>query len=244
MTFGKAVRLVSVAAIAVGVFGGVPSGAGQSLALLPDVPRAEAQGATPVYKPPLRGAPGGRVGGGTRGISGDTVVVSVLAPDHTGLTSEESPTLYWFVSKSTDLPVEITVTDPDDPAPVLELRLTGPTQAGIRKVALADHGARLRPGVTYQWYVALVPDPKRRARDILSGGTITRVALADGLREKLEGAQPWERPAMYAEAGLWYDAVAEIHRLIAATPGDPSLKTQRASLIAQVGLKAIADHEP
>ena len=43
----------------------------------------------PVYKPPLRGAPGGRVGGGTRGTPRDLFVLSALAPDHSGLTVQE-----------------------------------------------------------------------------------------------------------------------------------------------------------
>ena len=240
MTYAKAVRIMSVGAMAAGA---VLFGGGRLLALLPDVTRAEAQGTTPVYKPPLRGAPGGRVGGGTRGIPGETIKLSVVAPDHTGLTTEESPTLYWFVSKATDLPVEVTVTDPDETSPVLELRLSGPSAAGVHKIALADHGVRLRPGVTYQWYVALVPDPQRRSRDILAGGTIQRVALADDVRAKLTQAQPAERPAIYAEAGLWYDALAEIHRLIATAPGDAALKEQRAALIGQVGLKEVTNFE-
>jgi hypothetical protein len=224
-------RHLSVAAV---VAGAVLAGGSPFAALT--VPQAEAQAATPVYKPPLRGAPGGRVGGGTRGGSGDTLSVSVVAPDHTGLTTEESPTLYWFVSKTTDLPVEVTVTDPDDATPVLELRLPGPTAAGVRKIALADHDARLRPGVTYQWHVALIPDPRRRSRDILASGTIERVALTEDVRARLAQAGPEARPAIYAEAGLWYDAVAEIHRLIATRPGDVSLRQQRAALIGEAGL--------
>ena len=49
--------------------------------------------AAPLYKPPLRGAPGGRVGGGTRGSEREVFVLSVLAPDHTGLTLNEQPSL-------------------------------------------------------------------------------------------------------------------------------------------------------
>ena len=47
----------------------------------------------PVYKPPVRGAPGGRVGGGTRGTD-QTFVLSVVAPNHTGLTMQEQPELF------------------------------------------------------------------------------------------------------------------------------------------------------
>src|SRR5512134_1193228 len=55
----------------------------------------------PVYKPPLRGAPRGRIGGGTRGTGLDSLALSVLAPDHSGLTIREQPSLYWIISNPT-----------------------------------------------------------------------------------------------------------------------------------------------
>ena len=54
----------------------------------------------PVYKPPQRGAPGGRVGGSSRGIGDRLLTLSVLAPDHTGLTVREQPSLYWYLSST------------------------------------------------------------------------------------------------------------------------------------------------
>ena len=61
------------------------------------------------YKPPLRGAPLTRVGGGTRGV-GNVLAVNVLAPNDTGLTTQEKPTIYWFASQPVDKPVELTIT--------------------------------------------------------------------------------------------------------------------------------------
>ena len=81
-------------------------------------------GAMPLlsYKVPLRGAPATRVGGGTRGAAEATFALSVLAPDHTGYTVREKPTIYWYVSKAiTTSPVELTVTAPDEIEPLLEL---------------------------------------------------------------------------------------------------------------------------
>src|SRR5437879_462045 len=49
-------------------------------------------GFAPIYKPPLRGAPSGRVGGGTRGGSSGpdrSVVLSVLTPTDAGWTTQE-----------------------------------------------------------------------------------------------------------------------------------------------------------
>src|SRR5436190_9662156 len=56
-----------------------------------------------IYKPPKRGAPGGREGAGTRGSkepimrgAREPLTLAVLAPqDHTGLTAQEQPVLYW-----------------------------------------------------------------------------------------------------------------------------------------------------
>ena len=231
MRYLKAALLVSVVPLVA-----IPVAVGSQGAPLPQLARAEAQQAAPVYKPPLRGAPGGRVGGGTRGISRDTFVLSVLAPNHTGLTASEQPALYWFISKATTLPVEVTVTEADGADPALETRLTAPVSAGIQSIRLADHGVRLKPGVVYQWHVAVVADPNRRSRDILASGTIERVEAPEPLRTRVASAKPHELPAIYAEAGLWYDAVAAASDLIAAAPENAELRKHRTALLTQVGL--------
>jgi hypothetical protein len=197
----------------------------------------------PVYQPPPRGAPGGRVGGSSRGLEDRLPVLSVLAPDHTGLTVQEQPFLYWYLSKSTTYPVELTIIDNQTIQPLVEKRLSGPIQPGIQRVQLADYGLRLSPGVPYRWSVALVVDPDNRSRDILAGGFIERIALPEALRTQLAGAGKARAPFIYAEAGLWYDSLAAISELIDAAPNTPVLRRQRASLLAQVGLSEIAEHD-
>ena len=205
-------------------------------------------GAVPVYKPPLRGAPGGRVGGGTRGVGGSTrgteravFVLSVLAPDHTGLTMSEQPSLYWFISSRAPSPVEVTVVDPRATKPLMEIRLSSPVEAGVHRIRLADHNVRLEPGVAYRWYVAVVPDANRRAKDFLTGGAIERIEPPEGLQAKLAKAGRTETPSLYAEAGLWYDAIAAVSALIDSAPSDPVLRRQRAAMLTQVGLPEIGD---
>ena len=195
----------------------------------------------PVYKPPLRGAPGGRVGGGTRGTERAMFVLSVLAPDHTGLTISEQPSLYWFISRGTPSLVEVTVVDPRAAKPLLEVRLPPPVAPGVHRIRLSDHNIRLERGVAYRWYVAVVPDADRRARDFLTGGAIERAEIPEELRARLTKAGPGELPALYAEAGLWYDAIAALSALIEGAPGDQALRRQRAAMLAQVGLPEIAE---
>jgi len=192
--------------------------------------------AEPVYKPPMRGAPGGRVGGGTRGTGREAFVLSVVAPSHTGLTTSEQPELFWFISSSSSYPVELTIVDPQKTDPLLELRIEPPVSPGFHKIRLADHKIRLAPGIPYQWYVAVVPDSGRRSKDILAGGSIERVSPPDGLSAKVAQAGKNDLPSVYAEAGLWYDAVAALSELIDRTPTDRSLLDQRSALLRQAGL--------
>ena len=190
----------------------------------------------PIYNPPSRGAPGGRIGGGTRGGGQNVFVLSVLAPDHSGFTTSEQPSLYWFISKPTSLPVELTVMDPQGVNPILETQLPPPTNAGIQRVQLAEYNVHLAPGTAYRWFVAVVPDADRRSKDILAGGAIERVDLPEDVKAKLAKASDKEVPFIYAQAGLWYDALKSISDLIDAAPQNQELRNQRTALLKQVGL--------
>ena len=200
------------------------------------LPLFAADATFPVYSPPSRGAPGGRIGGGTRGGGQNVFVLSVLAPDHSAFTTTEQPSLYWYISKPTSLPVELTVMDPQGVKPILETQLPFPTKAGIQRVRLADYNVHLAPGAAYRWFVAVVPDADRRSKDILAGGAIERVDLQEDVKTKVAKASDKELPFVYAQAGLWYDALKSISDLIDAAPQNQDLHNQRTALLKQVGL--------
>lgn len=203
--------------------------------------QGQASASAPVYKPPLRGAPRGRIGGGTRGVGAETLVLSVLAPDHQGQTASEQPSLYWYISSATAYRVELTLMDPRATDPLLEAKIPGPITAGLQRFDLTAHGVRLEPGVPYRWYVAVVVDPDRRSKDVLAGGVIERVELSAQAQQQLAQARKDEAPSIYAAAGLWYDALTASSELIQASPGDPAPRQQRAALLAQVGLREVGE---
>jgi hypothetical protein len=207
----------------------------------PSPTQGDAKSAPPVvYKPPLRGAPGGRVGGGTRG-TGNVFVLSALAPDHMGVTASEQPALYWFISAATSLPVELAIIDPQGVKPLFERRLSGPIDKGVHRIDLAELGVRLAPGVAYRWSVTVIPDANRRSRDILAAATIERADVPSEIRSKLDGTRKEDLAAVYAEAGFWYEALASISERIERTPGDEALRQQRAQLLSQVGLPDVSE---
>jgi hypothetical protein len=189
------------------------------------------------YRPPLRGAPGGRVGGGSRG--GGAVSVTALIPEGRALTSLEQPSLSWYLSSTTPAPVEVTISDDRAVKPLLEVRLPQPVQPGVQRVRLADYGVKLEPGVQYKWFVTVVIDPARRSRDVLAGGTIERVEPSSELSARLAGARPEALPMIYAEAGLWYDALGAIADLLDQAPNDQTIREGRAQLLSQAGLPKV-----
>ena len=194
---------------------------------------------TPIYKPPLLGAPATRVGGASRSGPAGDLVLSVLAPESTGLTSRARPTLYWYVAKRLAGPLEFALNDEHSIKPLVEMKVNA-TQPGIQALPLTYP---LQPGVEYQWVIAAVVDPGQRAGDLIAGGAIRRVELPADLAGRLNRAGSSEQPALYAEYGFWYDALAELSEQIEAHPADPRRREHRAALLEQVGLHAIAQQD-
>jgi hypothetical protein len=194
----------------------------------------------PLYQPPRRGAPGGRVGGGTRGPLTGVPLLFALVPDHVAVTAEEQPPLVWYLSKPTSFPMEFTVGEAMGVEPILEVALSSPTEAGIHILSLAQYDLRLETGKTYQWFVSLIPDPARRSKDIIAGGMLEVERLPENIAEAVKQATPHDATMLLAKAGFWYDAMGVISHEIQANPTDRALHDVRAALLEQVDLNTVA----
>lgn len=194
----------------------------------------------PVYKPPMRGAPVGRIAGGTRGMHLENdFLLCVLTPDHTGLTSQSQPSLYYFLGKPSSHPVEITLIEDNEIHPLFEQRVVSPEAKGVHALHLRDYDFHLEKDKVYKWFVAIIPDPDSRSKDILSWGAVKMVDIPENLALEISDSESSMKPMIYAEAGLWYDAFAEISRLIEIQPAKKEFRRQRAALLDQVGLSDI-----
>jgi hypothetical protein len=194
----------------------------------------------PIYKPPLRGAPGGRVGGASRSavhITTPLPVIELFAPaDHAGVTATATPTLLYFVSRPVTWPAQFTISAPMQPAPVLETTVPSPGAAGIYALRPGDYRVRLRPGIVYTWSVSIVLDPRAWSRNIVASGTIVFDPTVD---TSAAGAMPpLRRAALLAGAGVWYDAVAA-----AAEAQNLDRHAALDALIKEVGLTQAAAYE-
>jgi hypothetical protein len=161
--------------------------------------------------------------------------IRALAPDHTGLTASEAPTLFWTLSGDTPLRVELVLTEPGVERPLLDVAQGG-AAAGLHALSLAQHGVRLETGRTYRWYATLIRDPEDRSDEVVSGGEIRRVTLPDDLERRLSEEPAGRRAHLLAEAGLFYDALATLSTWAAEQPDASEPRRHRDALLASVGL--------
>lgn len=192
--------------------------------------------APPVYKPPVRGAPASRVGGGSRSVGTEIARVYVLAPPDIGFTTKAKPDLFWFVPEATGAKVFLTVYTDDPNKPLLEQALPAVTSPGIQRVKLSDFGLELQQRVEYRWRISLVSDSENRQARAIAAGAIQRTNPWPKLQTRLQNQDALGRAHVYAEEGLWYDALEMLAESAEANRADPRVRRQRAALLDQVGL--------
>ena len=164
-----------------------------------------------------------------------TLELRVMAPEHVGWTAGATPTLYWQLSETAELPLEITLLSDAQVEPLVEERRAGPHAAGLHSLSLADAELRLEPGVVYRWQVALVVDPQRRSKDLRSAAAIVWKGDTTG-----PPATP-ERAHQLAAGGYWYDAFSQLSAWLAVEPDARNLRAARDALLVQAGLEPADD---
>ena len=194
------------------------------------------------YVPPKRGAPAVRIGGGSRGIGKQILELVVFAPDHTGLTTKEQPTLYWYTSEAVLSKLELTIIKNEKSNPEFEQIIAITGSAGIQSFDLAKTKIRLEKGIEYRWFVSVVAGENQRSNDIVASGTIKRIVPGAKLNSALSAANEFSRIDTYAQYGIWYDAIDSLMKMTTKSPKDSDLLDMRITLLQQVGLQSAADY--
>jgi len=108
-------------------------------------------------------------------------------------------------------------------------------------------------GRKYGWSVTLVCNPRRPSANPYFYSWIERVAATPALDQQLTAAtlpsgnaSPEtlrKRALIYAQAGLWYNSLADISTAVTANPNNSSVQEDFLDLLAQVGLTEVAKQE-
>jgi hypothetical protein len=193
------------------------------------------------YVPPERGAPANRIGGGTRGEDGEFLVAALAPEDHIGLTTRESPVLFWYRSPLAKGRFEFILNDETAGTVLARTTLSPPAGERFPSVDTEALGVRLEPDRLYSWFVTVVTDPADPSLDLLSGGYIRRIPTPPELAEQLAEASPATWAGLFARAGVWYDALALLMARSRTNPDDPHLKRQRDRMLGAVGMMPLSE---
>jgi len=98
----------------------------------------------------------------------------------------------------------------------------------------------LEVGKKYTWIFSLICDPDDRAVDRVESGTVRRVELSADILGELENAGPRRKTFIYAENGIWQDALGNLAAARRANPNEPVFQSDWESLLDSVRLREIA----
>ena len=163
---------------------------------------------TQTYRPPKgKVREQARKAGGSRGCSLPlSDAVTLLVPqDHTATTVSERPTFFWHLSQKLSLPLRFTLLE-SGKKPILTKELK--PEPGIVAFKLPQDTAPLEVGKTYRWTVTVICNPSKPSRNLFATAWIERVALPKQVRLSNNTKNAFNCSLSYAQAGIWYDALA------------------------------------
>ncbi len=206
------------------------------------------------FNPPGRGAPPKTADMGTRGCSvspGQKPLTSLVPEQDLALTTQEYPTLFWYVPQAAGKTLRFTLMDEQDQTILYEKTIAAPSEGGIVSLKLSEDWQQrnlksgqfvgLKANQLYHWYLSLACDPTDATGNVTLDGWIERTELSEDLQEKLAKTSPEDRGKIYAAAGIWHDALAAIAQLYTDS-AHPAIAPQWETLLNSVKLGAFAQY--
>jgi hypothetical protein len=165
-----------------------------------------------VYSPPpdLKNPREDHTGGGVLGC-GDEVAAIAPRLNSIGQTASTTPTFVWYNFSDDNDPIEFQLYryEPDGSFSEVAIAQFDESQQGFMAYTLPEDEAITR-GETYLWQVVLYCDAAFEQPGQYTSADIEVVELPTALTTDLP-VDPVERSRAYAQAGLWYDAFADVY---------------------------------
>ena len=169
-----------------------------------------------------------------------------------GLTTAEHPTFWFYVPY---LPkdinsVKFALLDEKKNSLTKEpIPITLSNTPGVISITVPATEKPLEIGQYYHWYFLIDCNPQSRSEDIALEsrsedialeGLVQRIAPSYELTRRLQAATPRQKVALYAQAGIWQDAVTTLGERLRAKPKDATLTDDWKELLKSVELEDIS----
>ncbi|MEH2285335.1 MAG: DUF928 domain-containing protein [Nostoc sp.] len=223
-------------------------------------PKTTLAQATTFNQPPIPAGspPGGRVrGGAKRGAIGAlaacpptkldlTALVSFTQEDNSvinvwGQTTVERPSWFFYVPYTKDSPyaVEFVLQDQDSNE-IYQKAIALPDKPGVIRVSLPTTAAALAVNKQYRWFFTINCDKEKNSPPTFVEGVIQRIELNPATVKELQTTEPLKRYAIYAQKGIWYEALTTLAELRQKNPQDAALKAEWRNLLGSIRLDDVA----
>ncbi len=193
--------------------------------------------------PPNIGAPSQRKAGGSRNTQSQQKVLTALAPEYSGSqlvlgsTTQMRPTFWFYVPYKSDSTYAKLVLEDENNQTIYKTPLTG--TPGVVSVSLPSTSSALKIGKRYHWYFNIYCNQDNEFITSVEGD-VQLLGLNPIVQSELNKATPQQQVALYADNGIWYEALTTLANLRRTYPQDAKLADDWASLLESVGLQNIA----
>lgn len=197
------------------------------------------------FNPPTNvGRPGNREGAASRGgeckftnLQSEPTLTAMVPVSNVGLTTAAYPTFYWYMPTNTYRLASFELYEDETPIYQSSFQINGRSGVSSLKLPAEATLPPLEVGKTYRWSMTLICDLEQPDTKKSVEGFISRVNPTPQLTAALAKAKPEARSNVYAEAGLWYDALAELAVARSTNPGNQALVQQMKGLLSEPSVR-------
>jgi hypothetical protein len=160
-------------------------------------------------------------------------LTALIPESNLGLTTKDSPTLYFYVPTTNAYKLELNVIDKELKL-VYSKSYKPNTMSGVFGLKLPANS--LKVNEQYNWRFKVICNPSN-VNDIgVVEGTIKRISVTPQLESQLKKAKTVDIPAIYAESGIWQDGITKLVQLRYKYPNDVILKADWKALLTAKGV--------
>ena len=161
-------------------------------------------------------------------LQGKLPLTALIPESQIGLTTVANPALFFYVPQTSAPELELVVQNENDQN-VHTQTYKSNNKAGIVRLRLPVNS--LAVNKQYKWKLSLICNPQDKSQNKAVAGLVQRVLPNAQLIKKLQQATRQERAFVYAEAGVWYDALATVAQLRYLRPNNQELASDWEGLL-------------
>ncbi len=184
-----------------------------------------------------RGNPDRTAGGGSRNLLSTQRLISLIPQGKLGLTFKKRPTFFWYVSEPKAKTAEFLLLDENEEE-VYGIEFNIPKEKGIFAFTLPDEAPALELNKRYHWHLAVFSN--RESIDAINvDGWVERTKPNLSTQIKLNKLEAKKRSKIYADDGIWHDAITHLVQQRCIHPNDSQVMLYWNQLLTSVGLNEI-----